>query len=592
MILGTDGKKLSKRHGATAVGDYQHQGILPLAMRNFLALLGWSPGGDREILPEAEMIELFSLEGIQRKPAVFDTTKLEWMNGQYLSARPAEELLPAVREHLDELGVQSTRDLAPLIDAVKARSRTLLDIANQVAVRLDRSRIVRDAKGAALAQKLGPAFAANLQTGAAGARRGGPGPPRPSRPAQGAGRAGREEAGRPDATDSGGADRRDRVGAGQRTAGGRRPGGKPGPHGRGRRGMSLRLALAGLGLAGALQAQDAAPGRGLMHEPFPLTLVFTGDINMGTRTLPEGIPPDSGRQLFAAVDSLLRGDLVIGNFEGVLSDSGESAKCAPNSTRCYAFATPTWLAPRLKDAGFTHLNLANNHANDFGIEGRQHTESVLRELGLVPYGPLDMVAITPVVREDGSFTLVAVVGFTTYPHSYNLLDSTASRAIVAAVRPLVDVLVVTFHGGLEGAKAVRTPSGPELLGRERRGDLRRWTHAMIDAGADVVVGHGPHVLRGVEFYRGRPIAYSLGNFVTYRGFNLEGPLGLTTVLRLELDAQGGFLVARMPALVQRPGLGTGPDSTGAAVALLQRVTGFDFPLSGAHFALDGTITAP
>ena len=84
MILGGDGKKLSKRHGATAVGDYQDQGIFPAAMRNFLALLGWSPGDDREIMPEAEMIAAFSLEGIQSKPAVFDAAKLEWMNGQYL----------------------------------------------------------------------------------------------------------------------------------------------------------------------------------------------------------------------------------------------------------------------------------------------------------------------------------------------------------------------------------------------------------------------------------------------------------------------------------------------------------------------------
>ncbi|HWA58173.1 MAG TPA: glutamate--tRNA ligase [Gemmatimonadales bacterium] len=164
MILGTDGKKLSKRHGATAVGDYQHQGILPLAMRNFLALLGWSPGGDREIMAEEEMISLFSLEGIQKKAAVFDTTKLEWMNGQYLSARPAAELLGPVQLHLAEMGVRTSRDLIPVIDAVKARSRTLVDIASQVAVRVDRSKIVRDAKGEALAQKLGASFATNLRT--------------------------------------------------------------------------------------------------------------------------------------------------------------------------------------------------------------------------------------------------------------------------------------------------------------------------------------------------------------------------------------------------------------------------------------------
>ncbi|HKT60059.1 MAG TPA: glutamate--tRNA ligase [Gemmatimonadales bacterium] len=164
MILGTDGKKLSKRHGATAVGDYQDQGILPAAMRNFLALLGWSPGGDREILPEDEMIALFTLEGIQKKAAVFDTTKLEWMNGEYLSALPAEELIPAVRRELDQMGVPvGDRDLVPLINAVKARSRTILQVAERVAVRLDPSRAQIDAKGEALIHKMGAAFAANLE---------------------------------------------------------------------------------------------------------------------------------------------------------------------------------------------------------------------------------------------------------------------------------------------------------------------------------------------------------------------------------------------------------------------------------------------
>ncbi len=169
MILGSDGKKLSKRHGATAVGDYQTQGILPLAMRNFLALLGWSPGGDREIMPETEMIQLFSLEGIQKKPAVFDVAKLEWMNGQYLSALPASELLQPVRRLLTDRTVPEDR-LLQLIDAVKARSRTLTDIAAQITIRLPQVEgrgIVMDQKGAALKEKLGPAFAANLGLAAA-----------------------------------------------------------------------------------------------------------------------------------------------------------------------------------------------------------------------------------------------------------------------------------------------------------------------------------------------------------------------------------------------------------------------------------------
>jgi Bacterial capsule synthesis protein PGA_cap len=337
----------------------------------------------------------------------------------------------------------------------------------------------------------------------------------------------------------------------------------------------------------ALSAQ--APG--VVHEPFPIRFAFTGDINLGTRTLDDGLPPDSGRGLLAQVLPLLDGDLVVGNFEGVLADSGTSEKCAPKSTKCYAFATPTWLVTRLKDAGFTHLNLANNHANDYGVEWRAHTEATIRELGMTPYGPLDEIAITPVFK-DGRMTLVGIIGFATYPHAYNLLDRAQSIAVVGAIRQLVDVLVVTFHGGKEGAFAVRTPDAPEFLGKEPRGSLRRWARTVLDAGADAVVGHGPHVLRGVEFYRSKPIFYSLGNFLTYKGFNLDGPLGLTTILQLELDGDGRFLSAQMPALKQVAQVGPMPDPNGSAIRLLQRITRLDFPRTGALIGDDGVVTAP
>jgi glutamyl-tRNA synthetase len=147
MINGPDGKKLSKRHGATAVGDYQHLGILPAAMRNFLALLGWSPGGDREIMTLDEMVRLFSLEGIQKKSAIFDMTKLEWMNGQYLSLASADELYPLVAPQLEQLGLKASPPaVLRAIAAVKTRSRTTLDVARQVAVRLDARYVVFDEK--------------------------------------------------------------------------------------------------------------------------------------------------------------------------------------------------------------------------------------------------------------------------------------------------------------------------------------------------------------------------------------------------------------------------------------------------------------
>ena len=342
-------------------------------------------------------------------------------------------------------------------------------------------------------------------------------------------------------------------------------------------------------LLSILLAPPAAAQSGVIHEPFPVRLVFTGDINLGTRTLPDGLPPDSGRTLLLAVDSLLQADLVVGNFEGVLSDSGESEKCAARATMCYAFATPTDLVHRLAEAGFTHVNLANNHANDFGPCWRRHTEDTFRAQGITPYGPRGMVAITPVFR-DGRMTLVGLVGFSTYPFSYNLLDLEESRAIVSEVRSLVDLLVVTFHGGAEGKLAVRTGDGPEFLGREKRGDLRPWARAVLEAGADAVIGHGPHVLRGIEFHLGKPIFYSLGNFLTYRGFNLSGPLGLTTALQLELAGDGRFVSARVPSLVQRPGHGPAPDPSHGSRDLIRRVTALDFPATGAVVADDGTVS--
>lgn len=138
MIHGMDGKKLSKRHGATAVGDYQHQGLLPGAMLNFLALLGWSPGGDREVMTIEEMISLFSPGGLQRKAAIFDPKKLEWMNGQHLSRIPLEELEPRVAPLMIASGlvtreeIQRRRDwFMALLDLLRVRARTLGDIVRQ-----------------------------------------------------------------------------------------------------------------------------------------------------------------------------------------------------------------------------------------------------------------------------------------------------------------------------------------------------------------------------------------------------------------------------------------------------------------------------
>jgi hypothetical protein len=380
----------------------------------------------------------------------------------------------------------------------------------------------------------------------------------------------------------------------------------------------------------------------------PVRLSFVGDINLGTSTLSDGIPPDSGRGLLDQARPALVGDLVVGNFEGVLANSGTTFKCGPAGKHvevrpsqfarvvrdsmprvhkpprvdsippapvrkthktqrtqrtekteprkrppagCYAFLTPLALAPRLIDAGFTHLNLANNHANDFGPDGRASTDSALRRLGIQLYGPAEQIAIDSVRRGD-SLTVVGLIGFTTYPFAYNLLDIGRSAAVVDSIRRLADVLVVTFHGGSEGNQALHVSEAAESLGTEPRGELRKWARAVIDAGADAVIGHGPHVLRGIEFYRDKPIVYSLGNFLTYRGFNLNGVLGITGVLQLEFGADRKLRRARLVPMVQYPREGPTPDSTAAAIDLVRRLSQEDFGPSAARLDADGEILPP
>jgi capsule synthesis protein PGA_cap len=351
--------------------------------------------------------------------------------------------------------------------------------------------------------------------------------------------------------------------------------------------------------------------------PAPVTLAFVGDINLGTLTVPGGVPPDDGRGLLDAAREALTGDLVVGNFEGVLGDSGTTFKCgrsgrhvtladtAPPTPKpvarkrmavdpprtCYAFLTPTVLAPRLAEGGFTHLNLANNHASDFGPDARATTERILDSLGLGSYGPIGSIAMDTVRRGD-SLTTVGLLGFTTYPYAYDLLDIARSAAVVDSVAKLVDLLVVTFHGGAEGARAQHVPESAESLGREPRGDLRAWARAVIDAGADAIVGHGPHVLRGIEFYRRKPIVYSLGNFLTYRGFNLDGPLGLTGVLQLEAGADLSWRRGRFVPMVQLPGKGPAPDPDRAALHLIRTLSQEDFGGTAARLGDGGEILAP
>jgi len=333
-------------------------------------------------------------------------------------------------------------------------------------------------------------------------------------------------------------------------------------------------------LALALAAQPSRGGEGdnsavVQVEPArAIRIAAVGDIMMGT-TFPESIlPPEDGATLFRSVAPLLAGhDVVFGNLEGPLTDASLSPKC-PKPRRdglpCFAFRTPPRYAARLAEAGFTAVNVANNHSLDFGMEGLDNTLAALDNAGIQPVGG-ERVAVFTIEGKN-----VAVAGFsyslrTRYVHP--LLDIEAAREIVAELKGKYDLVVVSFHGGAEGAPAMRVADAEEKFLGEQRGNVVRFARAAVDAGADLVLGHGPHVPRALEVYRGKLIAYSLGNFAVYSMFNIKGPNGLGYALQVELDPETGDVVRfRTPSVVLRhPGI-PDPDPSGKAEALLRKLS--------------------
>ncbi len=249
-------------------------------------------------------------------------------------------------------------------------------------------------------------------------------------------------------------------------------------------------------------------------------------------SLPYGLPSDGGASFFDEVDQLLTGDVVLGNLEGTLATGGVS-KCGSGSPNCFAFRTPPSYARYIKEAGFTVMNLANNHANDFGPSALRESVAALSRFGIRSTGRPGTVAVQKVGGQR-----VAILGFASYEWADPLLDIPAARKRVQETARKAEVVIVTFHGGAEGSDKTHVPQGSEFFLGENRGDLRRFSKAVIDAGADLVIGHGPHVLRGMEVYKDRLVAYSLGNFGGYEVFGLNPTTATSMVLQVTLEPDG------------------------------------------------------
>ena len=323
----------------------------------------------------------------------------------------------------------------------------------------------------------------------------------------------------------------------------------------------------------------------------PITIAAGGDIMLAS-TFPNEtrMPPNDGADSLKAVAPIFqKADIAFGNLEGPMLEGGVSSKCGPRATKCFAFRQPTRYGKYLKEAGFDVLSLANNHAGDFGDYGRSSTRKVLDDLGIKHVGSDKNQFSTTVVEANGK--KVAFVAFAHNNISLNVNDLFAARQAVESANKKADIVVVSFHGGAEGAGAQRVPQKTELFFGESRGNLPQFARTVIDAGADLVLGHGPHVLRGMEMYKDRLIAYSLGNFATYGWFQLAGATAETLVLEVKLDSEGKFIGGKInPFRLEDRGILTA-DDTKSAIFTVRRLSQLDFPNSAPKISDDGSISA-
>lgn len=341
---------------------------------------------------------------------------------------------------------------------------------------------------------------------------------------------------------------------------------------------------------GKVSAATPTPTPPKFADNEPITIAAVGDIMLGSTSINDTfLPPNDGADILKEVAPILsKADIAFGNLEGPMLEGGTTTKCPPTSTRCFAFRVPTRYGKLLKDAGFDVLSLANNHAGDFGDYGRESTRKTLDVLGIKYAGSDKAQFTTAIVESKGK--RIAFIGFAHNSLVPNVNDLAFARQLVTEANKKADLVVVSFHGGAEGTDQQHVPNKTEIFAGEARGNLPLFARTVIDAGADLVLGHGPHVMRGMEIYKDRLICYSMGNFATYGMFTLKAETALTAIFEIKIAADGKFVSGKLYAGKQ-PGKG-GPvlDSTGEAIRKVRELSVVDFGANAPKIADDGTFT--
>jgi capsule synthesis protein PGA_cap len=305
-----------------------------------------------------------------------------------------------------------------------------------------------------------------------------------------------------------------------------------------------------------------------------ISISIVGDLMLGSN-YPSNIylpSPEEGNILQYAMPFLRTTDMRIGNLECAVSDTVRVFKECGTSSQCYAFRCPFRIAQWYKDAGFDYLNLANNHSFDFGMPGAESTLRFLMRNNIRTSGVLQHPWDTLTIKH----TRFGFVSFAPHNNCLDLNEDSLVNASISSLRPMCDVLIVFFHGGGEGAARKHTPYNHEIFLEQDRGDVRHFAHECVNAGADLVIGSGPHVVRGMETYKQKLIAYSLGNFATYHLFNLKPPLNQAPILQVRITGKGVLVSNKILSFIQQ---GEGipmPDSAAMAYEMIRSLSIEDF----------------
>jgi len=333
----------------------------------------------------------------------------------------------------------------------------------------------------------------------------------------------------------------------------------------------------------ALHAESASPPQSQVVAQPPastdkklISIIGVGDIMLGSNYPAEKyLPPNDGKDILKDVQDILQdADITFGNLEGCILDSG-GVTAKVGCKMCFAFRMPEKYAENLRPAGFDVVNIANNHIRDFGTAGTDNTLKMLKEWGIQTAG-LENV---PTVTFEKNGVKYGFAGFAPNHGTNSLSDIAAAQQMVRDLKKVSDIVIISFHAGAEGSNHQHVTRKPEVFYGESRGNVYEFAHAVIDAGADVVFGHGPHVTRAVEVYKDRFIAYSLGNFATYALFNLKGPTQLAPLMKVFVDKTGKFSHADITPIIQ---LGKGiptVDPQKRVISLIRELTQADFPES-------------